>query len=60
MSATVPQITSLTIVYSTVYSRRKSKKTAKPRVTGICEGNSQVTGKFTSQKASDAENVFIW
>ena len=35
MSATASQITSLTIVYSTVYSRRRSKKTSKLRVTGF-------------------------
>ena len=32
------EITSLTIVYSTVYSRRRSKKTSKLRVTGLCAG----------------------
>ena len=36
-------ITSLTIVYSTVYSRRRSKKTSKLRVTGLCAGNSPAT-----------------
>ena len=44
MSAMASQITSLTIVYSAVYSRRRSKKTSKLRVTGLCEGNSPVTG----------------
>ena len=34
------QITSLTSVYSTVYPTRRSKKTSKLRVTGLCEGNS--------------------
>ena len=34
MSVMASQITSLTIVYSTVYSRRRSKKTSKLRVTG--------------------------
>ena len=38
MSTTVSQITSRTIVCSTVYSRRRSKKTSKVRVTGLCEG----------------------
>ena len=60
MSAMTSQITSLTIVYSTVYSRRRSKKTSKLRVTGLCEGNSPVTGEFPAQKDSNAENVFIW
>ena len=40
--------------------RRRSKKTSKLRVTGICVGNSQVTGEFPTQKASNAENVSIW
>ena len=40
--------------------RRSSKKTTKLLVTGPCEGNSQVTGEFTAQKASNAENVYIW
>ena len=38
MSAIASRITSLTIVYSTVCSRRRSKKTSKIRVTGLCEG----------------------
>ena len=59
-SAMASQITSLTIVYSTVYSRRRSKKTSKLRVTGLCEGNSPVTGEFPAQRASNAENVSIW
>ena len=36
MGAMASQITSLTIGYSTVYSRRRSKKTSKLRVTGLC------------------------
>ena len=39
--------------------RRKSKTTSKLRVTGLCEGNPPVTGGFPSQKASNAENVYI-
>ena len=35
-----------TTVYSTFYSKRRSKKTSKLRVTGLCEGNSPVTGEF--------------
>ena len=60
MRATASQITSLTIVSSTVYSRRRSKKTSKLRVTGLCERNSSVTGEFPTQRASNAENVSIW
>ena len=40
--------------------RRKSKKTSKLRVTGLCAGNSPVTGEFPTQRASNAENVSIW
>ena len=40
--------------------RRKSKKTAKLRVTGLCAGNSPVPGEFPAQMASYAENVSIW
>ena len=38
----------------------RSKKTSKLRVTGLCVGNSPVTGKFPAQMASNAENVSIW
>ena len=38
MSAMVSQITSSTIVYSTLYSRRRSKKPSKLSVTGLCGG----------------------
>ena len=49
MSAMASQITSSTIVYSTVYSRRRSKTTSKLYVTGLCEGNSPVTGELPAQ-----------
>ena len=39
---------------------RRLKKTSKLRVTGLCEGNLPVTGEFTAQRASNAENVSIW
>ena len=39
--------------------RRWSKKTSKFRVTGLCTGNSPVTGEFPAQMASNAENVSI-
>ena len=48
MSPMASQITSLTIVYLHVYS----KKTSKLRDTGLCEGNSPVTGEFPAQRAS--------
>ena len=40
--------------------RRKSKKTSKLRVTGLCAVNSPGTGEFPAQMASNAENVSIW
>ena len=39
---------------------RRSKKTSKLRVTGLCVENSPGTGELSAQKASNAENVFIW
>ena len=40
--------------------RPRSEKTSKLRVTGLCEGNSPVTGEFPTQRASNAENVSLW
>ena len=39
---------------------RKSTKTSKLRVTGLCAGNSPETGEFPTQMASNAENFSIW
>ena len=39
---------------------RRSTKTSKLRVTGLCAANSPVTGEFPAQMASNAENVSIW
>ena len=36
------------------------KENIKARVTGLCERNSQVTGEFPAQMASNAENGSIW
>ena len=55
MSALVSQITSLTIVYSIVYSRRRSKKTSKLRVTGLCAGK-----MLPFDDASWMYGVFLW
>ena len=60
MSMVASQITNLKTIYSTVYSRRRSKKTSRLCVTGLCAGNSPVTGEFPAQRASKAENVSIW
>ena len=40
--------------------RRRSKKTSKLCVTGLCAGNSPEAGEFPAQMASNAENVSIW
>ena len=40
--------------------RRRSKKTSKLCVTGLCAGNSLGTDEFPAQVASNAENVSIW
>ena len=60
MGAVASQIISITIVYSTVYSSADQKEASKLRVTGLCAGNSPVTGEFPTQMASNAENVSIW
>ena len=39
--------------------RGRSKKTSKLRVTGLCAGNSPVTGEFPTHRASKGENVSI-
>ena len=51
-------ITSVSIIYSTFCSGAYQRK--HQSVTGLCVGNSPVTGEFPSQRASDAENVSIW
>ena len=42
--------------------RRRSKKTSKLRVSGLCEANSPVTvtGEFPAQRTSNADNASIW
>ena len=42
------------------YSSRRWQKTSKIHVTGLCVGNSPVTGEFPAQRARNAVNVFIW
>ena len=50
MDAMASQITSLAIVCSTFYSKRRSKKISKLRVTGLCAGNSPVTGEWPHKR----------
>ena len=48
------------MVYSILeFIQRRSKKTSNFQVTGLCAGNSPVTGEFLAQRASNAENVSI-
>ena len=60
MGEIASQITSLTIIYSIVYSDADQRKKSKLRVTGLCSGNSSETGEFPAQMASYVENVSIW
>ena len=49
--------------YDCLFIRRfrvRSKKTPTLRPTGLCAGNSPVTGEFPIQRASNAVNVSIW
>ena len=57
MSTTTSQITGVTIDR---LFRHRSKETSKLCVTGLCVGNSPVTGEYPVQMASNAENVSIW
>ena len=59
MGGIASQITSLTVVYSTVYSGA-DQENIKARVTGLCVGNSPGTGEFPAQMATNAETVSIW
>ena len=57
MGTMVSQNTSLTIVYTAVHSGADQRK--HQSVSGLCAGNSPVTGEFPAQMASNAENVSI-
>ena len=59
MGSMASQITNITILLGRLFGRR-SKKTSKLRVTGLCAGNLPGTGEFPAQMASSAENVSIW
>ena len=56
MSGMASQIIGVSIVclLSRLF-RRRSTKTSKFRVTGLCEGDSPVTGEFSAQRASKAD-----
>ena len=59
MSVMASQITSLTIVYSTVYSGTDQRKHQSSTSLAFCKGNSPVTGEFHTQRASNKEKVSI-
>ena len=60
MGAMASQITSLAIVYSTVYSGAdQRKRQSSVSLAFVCVGNSPVTGEFPTQLAGNAENVSI-
>ena len=45
-------------LFAELFVRRRSKKTSKLRVTGLCAGNSPETGEFPAQMASNAKKCF--
>ena len=57
MGTMASQITSLIVVYSTVYSGADQRKKLKLRVTGLC---GEFTGDQWIPRTNDAENVSIW
>ena len=59
MSSMASQITSLTIVYSCVYSGANQRK-HQSSASLACVLSSPVTGEFPAQRTSNAENVSIW
>ena len=59
MSAMASQITRLTM-FTQPFIQGQIKETSKLCIIGLCAGNSQVTGEFPTQKASNAEYVSIW
>ena len=60
MGAIASQITSLTIVYSTVYSGTDESKHQSSASLAFVRGIHRGHGEFPAQMASNAENVSIW
>ena len=60
MGAIAFRITSLTIVYSIVYSDADQRKHQSSASLAYVRGNSPGTGEFPAQMAWYAENVSIW
>ena len=59
MTTVASQITSLTVVYSTVYSDTDKKNIKAPRHCPLC-GEFTETGEFPAQRASYAEKISVW
>ena len=59
MGTMASQITSLTIVYSTVIQAQIKENIKAPRHWPLC-GEFTGTGEFPAQRSSNAENVSIW
>ena len=59
MSAMASQITGVSIVYSTVFSGTDQRKHQSSALLALCAGNTPVTGEFSAQRASNAEDVSI-
>ena len=60
MTTIASQITSLTVVYSIVYSGADQRKhQSRTSLAFVC-GEFTGTGEFPAQRASNAENVSIW
>ena len=60
MGTIASQITSLTIVYSTIYWDADKRKHQISASLAFVRGISPGTGEFPAQMASNAENVSIW
>ena len=60
MGTMASQITSLSILYSAVFSGADQRKHQSPASLAFVAGNSPVTSEFPAQMASNAENVSIW
>ena len=60
MGAIASQITSLTIVYSTVYWVVDQRKRQSSASLAFVRWNPRVTGEFPTLRASNVENVSIW
>ena len=59
MRALAAKITGVSIVYSIVCAEAGQRKRQRSAWLGFVKGNSPVTGEFSAQKASNAENVSI-